>query len=137
MKIRSLALKSIFFAVIMSAVASVGLAEGISTHVLDLASGVGGRNVPVTLAVRKADGSWTDIASARTDENGRVREFPNMARAFNGIYKLAFDMTNYPTANQKPFFPEISVVFQISDQALHYHVPVVVSPYGYSTYRGN
>ena len=130
-------LKLIPFAAITLAAVPTAFAEGISTHVLDLASGIGGRNVPVTLAMKKADGTWTDIASARTDENGRVREFPNMARVPKGVYKLAFDMTNYPSANQGSFFPEINVVFQVSDQALHYHVPVVVSPYGYSTYRGN
>ena len=136
-KMYLLGLRSVLFAAIMSAAAPAVLAEGISTHVLDLANGVGGRNVPVTLAMKKADGTWTDMASARTDENGRVRAFPNIERVSNGVYKLSFDMTNYPTANQNPFFPEISVIFQISNQALHYHVPVVVSPYGYSTYRGN
>lgn len=91
----------------------------------------------MTLAVRKADGTWTDMASARTDENGRVREFPGAAKVSRETYRLTFDMTNYPAADRNPFFPEISVVFRVPDPALHYHVPVVVSPYGYSTYRGN
>lgn len=54
-----------------------------------------------------------------------------------GTYKLQFDMAGYPDAKAAPFFPEIDPVFRITDSAAHYDVPVVVSPFGYSTYRGN
>ena len=54
-----------------------------------------------------------------------------------GTYKLQFDMAGYPDAKAAPFFPEIDPVFRVTDPAAHYHVPVVVSPFGYSTYRGN
>ncbi|EQB17960.1 hypothetical protein L284_06085 [Novosphingobium lindaniclasticum LE124] len=111
-------------------------AAEISTHVLDLAKGVGGRDVPVVLLRKATDGTWSEVARARTDENGRVRAFG--ANNFEpGTYKLQFDMTGYPAPQASPFFPEIDLVFAVSDKAAHYHVPVVVSPYGYSTYRGN
>lgn len=112
-------------------------AETISTHVLDLARGVGGRDVPVTLEIREGDGSWRQLASARTDENGRVRSFGDQVTTQAATYKLTFDMSHYGDTDAQPFFPEIDVVFQVRDPSIHYHVPVVVSPYGYSTYRGN
>ena len=117
--------------------AGAASAETISTHVLDLASGVGGRDVPVTLAIKQDDGGWRDLARARTDENGRVRSFGDDIQSQAATYRLTFDMSAYGGADAKPFFPEIDVVFQVRDPSLHYHVPVVVSPYGYSTYRGN
>lgn len=112
-------------------------AEGISTHVLDLASGVGGKDVPVVLEMKDKEGAWVKVATANTDENGRVKTFGSSFKASVGTYKLVFDMTKYSGSKSNPFFPEINVVFQIKDQKLHYHVPVVVSPFGYSTYRGN
>ncbi|KAB7648308.1 hydroxyisourate hydrolase [Polymorphobacter fuscus] len=112
-------------------------AAEISTHVLDLASGVGGKDVPVTLARRQADGGWTEIAAARTDANGRIRSFGDAARFAPGLYRLQFDLSAYPDDKTARFFPEITLTFRVDDAAGHYHVPVVVSPFGYSTYRGN
>lgn len=116
--------------------APVAAAE-ISTHVLDLAKGVGGTDVPVKLSQRDDAGKWVVVSEGRTDANGRVRAFGNGRNFEPGIYQLQFDMTAYPDASVKPFFPEITVTFSVSNAAGHYHVPVVVSPYGYSTYRGN
>lgn len=112
-------------------------AEGISTHVLDLASGVGGKNVPVTLEIQNEKGVWSKVASGVTDDNGRIKSFGESFKSRKGKYKLSFDMTKYAAGKTNPFFPEISVVFNVADETLHYHVPVVVSPFGYSTYRGN
>ena len=116
--------------------ALAGAAE-ISTHVLDLARGVGGKDVPVVLLKKAADGRWAEMGKARTDENGRIRSFAEAKSYETGVYKLQFDMSAYPTAQAAPFFPEIDLVFQVSDAKAHYHVPVVVSPFGYSTYHGN
>lgn len=131
--------KSIFAFLIslFALISSSAFAEGISTHVLDLASGVGGKNIPVVLEVKDKNGAWTKLATGTTDENGRIKSFGANVKANSGTYKLIFDMTKYSESKPNPFFPEISVVFQIQDPKLHYHVPVVVSPYGYSTYRGN
>lgn len=117
--------------------ATPAAAADISTHVLDLARGVGGKNVPVTLSRQSPDGSWTQVATVRTDDNGRVRSFGDPKTFPPATYRLQFDMTTYPDRAAAPFFPEIVLTFRVTDAAGHYHVPVVVSPYGYSTYRGN
>ena len=116
-------------------------AAEISTHILDLARGTGGAGVAVTLLKRGPSGEWATVGSARTDANGRVRRFDRAPADTIGFapgdYRLQFDMSGYPDATAAPFFPEITVTFRVGDAAGHYHVPVVVSPYGYSTYRGN
>lgn len=108
-------------------------AEGISTHVLDIANGVGRANVPVTLSIQDGENSWTDIGSAMTEENGRIESFGEDFTVEEGVYKLTFDMSKVG----ETFFPEIDVIFDVENPEEDYHVPVVVSPYGYSTYRGN
>lgn len=118
-------------------ISSAAFAEGISTHVLDLASGVGGKDVPVVLELQSPGGAWKKLATGTTDQNGRIKSFPDAVKVQKGKYRLSFDMTNYSAGPKNPFFPEISVVFVVADPTLHFHVPVVVSPYGYSTYRGN
>ncbi len=119
-----------------TAIATPAFAATISTHVLDLAQGIGGRGVPVVLEAKGAEGRWQEVARATTDENGRLRSFGDKVEAAPGLYRLTFDMSRYPSPAAAPFFPEITIVFRVGD-APHYHVPVVVSPYGYSTYRGN
>lgn len=122
---------------LLTIIAAPANAAEISTHILDLARGVGGENVPVTLSKRGAGGGWVRIGSARTDSNGRVRSFGDAAKFTVGDYRLEFDMSAYPGGAATPFFPEIAITFRVQDASNHYHVPVVVSPYGYSTYRGN
>lgn len=117
--------------------ATPSLASEISTHVLDLARGVGGAGIPATLERKDEGGAWRRIATAQTDPNGRIRSFGEGVATPPGTYRISFDMTRYGDAKAAPFFPEISVVFQASDDKAHYHVPVVVSPFGYSSYRGN
>jgi 5-hydroxyisourate hydrolase len=117
--------------------ATTAMAEGISTHVLDLARGVGGKDVPVTLEMKQADGSWRQLAAAKTDANGRVRSFGDNIQAEAATYRLTFDMSGYDKGGSGAFFPEIDVVFRVADPTVHYHVPVAVSPFGFSTYRGN
>lgn len=123
-------------ALAVSMVSTNASAAQISTHVLDLARGVGGRDVPVVLLKKNSDGQWVEVGRARTDENGRIRSFGSTEFP-TGTYKLRFNMTAYPSTAETPFFPEIDLVFSVTDKAGHYHVPVVVSPFGYSTYRGN
>ena len=123
-------------ALALSVTATAAPAAEISTHVLDLARGIGGRNVPVVLLKKSSDGRWMEVGRAQTDENGRVRSF-GTTNFDPGTYNLQFDMARYPSPAAAPFYPEINLVFIVSDKAGHYHVPVVVSPFGYSTYRGN
>ena len=130
-------MKPIALALLLGSAAIPASAAEISTHVLDLARGVGGTAVPVTLSKRDAGGAWVAVGAAQTDANGRVRSFGDAKGFTAGTYRLQFDMTRYPDATATPFFPEITLTFRVTDVAGHYHVPVVVSPYGYSTYRGN
>ncbi|PSB06450.1 hydroxyisourate hydrolase [Pleurocapsa sp. CCALA 161] len=126
-------IQSLSAGIILSLVSTAAHAEGISTHVLDLKDGVGRANVPVTLSIQDDNNSWTDIGSAMTEENGRVESFGKDMAVKSGVYKLTFDMSE----DGETFFPEIDVVFNVEDPEEHYHVPVIVSPFGYSTYRGN
>jgi 5-hydroxyisourate hydrolase len=130
-------MKTIALALLIGAVATPAAAADISTHVLDLARGVGGKAVPVVLSRRDADGNWQKVGTATTDADGRVRGFGDPRTYDTGVYKLQFDMSRYPDAAASSFFPEITLTFRVTDKSGHYHVPVVVSPYGYSTYRGN
>ena len=131
MSIRTLALAA------LSLVAPAVSAQDISTHVLDLARGVGGAGVPVSLDLW--DGAvWTHVGDGVTAENGRVASFGD-AETVAGTYRLTFDLRAYRLEDRggAAFFPEIVVPFTVADPSLHYHVPVVLSPFGYSTYRGN
>ena len=130
-------MKTFALAMLLGTAATPAAAADISTHVLDLARGVGGRAVPVTLSKRSADGNWKKLAAGTTDADGRLRTFGDSKSFDAGVYRLQFDMSAYPDASASPFFPEITLTFRVTDRAGHYHVPVVVSPYGYSTYRGN
>ncbi|MCL3882655.1 hydroxyisourate hydrolase [Marivita sp. GX14005] len=114
--------------------ASAASAEDISTHVLNIATGEGGGGVPVVLQMKEGD-SWAEVGSASTQDNGRVEGFGITAE--DATYRLVFDMTGYDAFEGDPFFPEITVTFDIQDTGRHHHVPVLVSPYGYSTYLGN
>ncbi|MES2421333.1 MAG: hydroxyisourate hydrolase [Pseudomonadota bacterium] len=130
-------MKIIALALLLGVTATPAAAADISTHVLDLAKGVGGKAVPVILSKRVGDGRWQTVGTATTDADGRVRSFGDPTSFDAGIYRLQFDMSRYPDASAMPFFPEITLTFRVTDKNGHYHVPVVVSPYGYSTYRGN
>lgn len=109
-------------------------AEDISTHVLNISTGTGGAGIPVTLEMKEGD-TWTEIGTSTTGENGRVEGFDIETEV--ATYRLAFDLSNYTDLGQTPFFPEIDVIFQVQDADREHHVPVLVSPFGYSTYLGN
>lgn len=123
-------LASIFAA----SLAATATAEDVSTHVLDIATGEGGEGIPVTLEIRQ-DGDWRQVGEGTTKSNGRVEGFG--VEAEEADYRLTFDLSGYAALGDDPFFPEISVVFDVSDTGRHHHVPVLVSPFGYSTYLGN
>ena len=110
----------------------------ITTHVLDTSSGRPATGVQVTLARLEAGGA-TAIGSARTDADGRVREFAGGGGALDaGEYRLTFETgAYYEAAGVSSFHPRIAVDFTVEGDAQHYHVPLLLSPYGYSTYRGS
>ena len=112
--------------------------SGITTHVLDIARGRPAAGVPVTLEVLGAD-DWHVIGSGTTDTNGRLRDL--LSEHFvleEGDYRLTFDTGAYfGAAGVEGFYTEVVVSFVVRDADSHYHVPLLLSPYGYTTYRGS
>ena len=110
--------------------------SAITTHVLDTARGRPAAGVPVRLErVDRYDVRL--LASATTNGDGRVPDLgPDQVEA--GTYRLVFDVAAYSAATgQECFFPEVSITFALTDPAQHHHVPLLLSPFGYSTYRGS
>jgi 5-hydroxyisourate hydrolase len=106
----------------------------VSTHVLDAVSGRPAAGLRVGLARQHGTG-WTALATARTDADGRIAAFAPGRDITAGVYQLTFETEEYlavPT-----FYPVVVIVFRISDPAQHHHVPLLLSPFAYSTYRGS
>jgi 5-hydroxyisourate hydrolase len=112
--------------------------SGITTHVLDTARGKPASGVPITLEIRAEDG-WRRLGQAATDADGRARHLlPDGTALLPGTYRITFDTGAWFRAQEiEGFYPEAAVVFDVRDAAQHYHVPLLLSPYGYSTYRGS
>jgi 5-hydroxyisourate hydrolase len=107
--------------------------SSISTHVLDSARGQPASGVGVRL--ESADG--TEVAAGRTDADGRIGNL-GPAELVAGAYRLVFDTGGYFAVTGQPvFYPEVVVSFAIGDPFEHYHVPLLLAPYAYSTYRGS
>jgi 5-hydroxyisourate hydrolase len=110
----------------------------ITTHVLDIARGRPVRGIAVSLEIALGPDRWAELVRGSTDEDGRIGQFePPLAPLQPGVYRLRFGTGAYFTAmGIAAFYPEVSVVVQIDDPTQHYHVPLLLSPFGYSTYRG-
>jgi 5-hydroxyisourate hydrolase len=109
----------------------------ITTHVLDLANGGPARGVFVRLETDRG-GEWIAVGEGLTDEKGRLATLTGGTSLAPGRYRLTFDLAAYHRRHglEQAFFPEATVMFHIRDASDHYHVPLLISPYGYSTYRG-
>jgi 5-hydroxyisourate hydrolase len=111
--------------------------RSVSTHVLDLTLGRPAAGVPVILE-RKGEGGYVLVTAASTDADGRVKELVPEGTLTVGTYRLTFDTGAYFAAQGVlGFYPEASIAFVIRDAAAHYHVPLLLSAFGYSTYRGS
>lgn len=113
--------------------------SAITTHVLDLSRGRPAAGMAVRLERQAPDRSWEPLGQAATDEGGRVRAWSGEdARPAAGSYRLCFETGPYfRDAGVRSFYPEVSVVFEVTDPSEHHHVPLLLSPFGYSTYRGS
>ncbi len=91
------------------------------------------------LEFETADGSWKLIGKGTTDADGRVKDLlPSGFALHGGVYRLVFETDGYFAAqNIEGFYREVSIVFTNRDPTQHYHVPLLLSPFGYSTYRGS
>jgi 5-hydroxyisourate hydrolase len=110
---------------------------GITTHVLDTSRGKPASGVLVTLERRTPEGTWVPVGHGETDVDGRLTSLtPDSIEA--GTYRLTFDTATYfRERHVETFFPEAIIVFSVHDREQHYHVPLLLAPWGYSTYRGS
>lgn len=107
--------------------------SAITTHVLDTARGKPAAGVPVRLEFRQGSGEWKLLGEGVTNADGRLTSLLPQGIALTlGSYRLTFDAGSYHPG----FYPEITVAFRVDDPSQHYHVPLLLSPFGYSTYRG-
>ncbi len=111
---------------------------GISTHILDTATGRPAAGVALSLARR--DGAiWTPLAHVHTDVDGRARHLlPDAPAPGPAVFRLRFETAPYFAAqNLHGLYPYIDIVFELADPAQHYHIPLLLTPNGYTTYRGS
>src|SRR4029077_9429700 len=111
----------------------------ISTHVLDTAKGKPAAGVPVRLERQDSSGKWTSLNSVRTDQDGRCAQLlPEGATLAEGIYRLTFDTATYfAKSNVDGLYPSVEISFRIKSGESHFHIPLLLSPNGYTTYRGS
>lgn len=110
----------------------------ITTHILDTASGIPAAGVAVVLSYWGDEG-WEELAGGVTSGDGRIADLVTPGETLAaGTYRLHFATGNYFAAQDLPvFYPYVDVVFQLDEQGTHHHVPLLLSPYAYSTYRGS
>jgi 5-hydroxyisourate hydrolase len=107
----------------------------VSTHVLDASAGQPAADVAVSLSLAGAADGWVPVEAGETDADGRHRFG---AATEPGTYRLAFGTDAYFAARGvAAFYPEVTITFTVADPAAHYHVPLLLSPFAYSTYRGS
>ena len=110
----------------------------LSSHILDVSKGMPASGVSIRLEKSSEQAkTWSFVDEKITDTNGRITDFLSSEKSNLGIYKLTYFVSDYfKKNNTESIYPFIEVVFQIKDQN-HYHVPITLSAFGYSTYRGN
>lgn len=110
----------------------------ITTHILDTALGQPAEGVPLRLEQPAADGGWEVIASGITNSDGRVSTLlPDGMELEPGVYRMFFETgTYFHNTGRDGFYPYVTIVFETTDSS-HYHVPLLLNPFGYSTYRGS
>lgn len=109
----------------------------ITTHVLDTALGKPGKNIPVTLYEQNGS-EWREVASGTTDSDGRLKTLTEKAALKKGLYRLDFKAGEYLLATHRAsFYDTVPIIFRIENPEQHFHVPLLLSPFGYSTYRGS
>ena len=111
---------------------------GISTHILDIATGRPAKQVPVTLSIEK-DGSWLNIVVTTTDQDGRCKQLLSDSFDFSsGTYRIHFDTdAYYVTQGLHGLYPFVEITFTVTNPMQHYHIPLLLTANGYTTYRGS
>ena len=110
----------------------------ISTHILDLMRGSPAHDVPIRLERQEASGSWRILNSARTDQDGRCGQLLSNDQMAPGLYRLSFDTASYFVSQKiSALYPVVDVTFQVRDGESQFHIPLLLSANGYTTYRGS
>ncbi|MGN5583987.1 hydroxyisourate hydrolase [Stutzerimonas sp. Brlt_13] len=134
------ALRSIAAGLMLSGLSGLTLAAGnpLSVHVLNLENGLPSPDVRVTLEQRQGD-TWKSLNSGETNAQGRITAlYPEGKALEKGTYRVTFKTGDwFATQKTSTFFPEVPVIFEADGSVEHYHIPLLLSPYGFSTYRGN
>ena len=110
----------------------------ITTHVLDVSIGRPAAGVPIVLEIKNAEGAWQELSRGTTDGDGRLRPLLAPDALVQGVYRLTFDTASYfESRKSRGLYPQVAIEFEVRDAQEHYHIPLLLSPYGYSTYRGS
>jgi 5-hydroxyisourate hydrolase len=111
--------------------------SGITSHVLDTSRGVPAEGIPIVLEFQNESGDWESVSQDTTDSDGRVQDLTGGSSRV-GHYRISFLVSDYfAKLNVESFYPVIRIEFSLTDNNQHYHVPVLLNPFGYSTYRGS
>ena len=110
--------------------------SGISTHVLDTSIGRAAAGIPVVL--ERADGQhWNTVASCITDADGRCPNLVPVENVHTGRFRLTFATSQYfADRHQATLYPEVTIIFDVAADRSNYHIPLLLNPFGYTTYRG-
>jgi 5-hydroxyisourate hydrolase len=112
--------------------------SAITTHVLDTSLGRPASDMGVRLEVLEPDGLWKPVAARVTNGDGRVADLLSPGQLEARTYRLIFETGAYQRSRgQSGFYPRVEISFEITEPGGHYHVPLLLSPFGYSTYRGS
>lgn len=110
----------------------------ITTHVLDTSTGRPAAGVAVVLEVEKSRNEWKELGRGKTDSDGRLRDLLVPGALKEGTYRLTFDTGLYFSSRKiEALYPQVCVIFTVQRPNEHYHVPLLLSPFGYTTYRGS
>ena len=114
------------------------MSSSLTTHVLDTAQGRPAVGIPAVLEVEERPGVYRKIGAGRTNEDGRIKDLLAPGALKPGSYRLTFAVAAYFQAlGQKAFYKSIPIEFEVAAVESHYHVPLLLSPFGYATYRGS
>ncbi|HYP78153.1 MAG TPA: hydroxyisourate hydrolase [Polyangiaceae bacterium] len=111
--------------------------SAITSHVLDTSLGQPAAAVSVSLAILE-DGAFVELGRGLTDADGRIKQLLGERALTTGLYRLRFETgAHYRAVGQAAFYERVEIQFHVTDPNQHYHVPLLLSPFGYSTYRGS
>lgn len=112
--------------------------SAITTHVLDTSRGRPASGVPIGLFRRDDAGAFVELARGATDADGRLRNLTDGKSLEKGVYRLVFDTAAYfASIATLGFYPEAAITFEVRAPSEHHHVPLLLNPFGFSTYRGS